>query len=949
MKKTILRGIMTIVALLTMTTTAMAQMSLPQLPIDTAVRYGKLDNGLTYYIRHNETPKGQADFFIAQKVGSILENEDQRGLAHFLEHMCFNGTDNFPGNGIIDWCETVGIKFGQNLNAYTSIDETVYNISAVPTARTGVQDTCLLILHDWADGLTLDPAEIDKERGVIHQEWRRSMVGQMRLLEKLLPVIYPDNKYGRRLPIGTMEVVDNFPPQVLRDYYEAWYRPDQQGVIVVGDIDVDYIESKIKEIFSPIKMPENPLKREYVKVEDTPGTIYAIGTDKEMSRPTVMVMFKQKENFVPEDQKNTPAYYAVHYMTSMVASMLNARLEEMAKQADCPFVAASIEIDNFMVSDNKDALTLYVIPKGDSVDAALTAAYGELLRAMRTNFTVGEYERAKAEYLSNIERQYNQRANRENTSYAREYAASFTKGEPIPGIEIEYQFAQQFSAAVPIQPINMLLPEMITDDNRVIMAFLPENDTFKVPTEAELDGIIKAAEAAQYEPYKDTMKAEPLIPDLPAPVAATSAVKDEKTGATTLTYPNGLNVIVKPTKFKENEIVFDGVAKGGFSAFPDEDAASIIFLPYAMSNHGLGTYTNLDLQKYLQGKQASVDLNVNAYQTNISGNTTPKDLKTLMELVYMYFTDIEITDEEFAATQTRFAGLLKNQEVDPSYIFGKDLSESLYAAPARQVISVDAINKADRQTTINLLHQVMAHPSRFTLVFVGDIDMDTFVPMADQYLGALTADRSMPIKYVPDPAFEFTLGNATTEKTTKMETPQTYVAITAGANMEYTPKNKVLASMTGQILSNRLLKKIREEMGAVYSIGAYTTMQRLGNENVILQIPFPMNPEKKDEVLKEIDVILNGMATEVRADELDPIKEFMVKEAIENLEKNDGWAAFLASQTLNGVDTFTGAVETVNSVTTADVQNFMKDLLNAGNLRTFVLDPAEVPAEVPAK
>lgn len=941
MKKTILRGIMTIVALLTMATTAMAQMSVPQLPIDSAVRYGKLDNGLTYYIRHNETPKGQADFFIAQKVGSILENEEQRGLAHFLEHMCFNGTDNFPGNGIIDWCETVGIKFGQNLNAYTSIDETVYNISAVPTARTGVQDTCLMILHDWADGLTLDPAEIDKERGVIHQEWRRSMVGQMRLLENLLPVIYPDNKYGVRLPIGTMEVVDNFPPQALRDYYETWYRPDQQGVIVVGDIDVDYIEGKIKEIFGPIKMPENPQAREYVKVEDTPGTIYAIGADKEMSRATLMVMFKQKENFVPDEMKNTPAYYAAHYMLSMVSSMLNARLEEMAKKAECPFVAASIELGEYMVSENKDALTLYVLPKGNSVDDALTAAYGELLRATRTGFTVGEYERAKAEYLSNIERRYNQRANRENTSYAREYAASFTKGEPIPGIEIEYQMAQQFTGLVPIDPINKMLTEMIADDNRVVMALLPENDTFKVPTEAELASLIKAAEAAEYEPYKDSMKAEPLIPNLPTPVTAASSVIDKKYDATTLTYPNGLKVIVKPTKFKDNEIVFEGVAKGGFSAFPDEDAASIIFLPYAMSNHGLGTYTNLDLQKYLQGKQASVDLTVNSYQTNLNGTTTPKDVKTLMELLYMYFTDIEISDEEFKATQTRFAGLLKNQEADPQYIFGKELNSSLYAAPSHQVISVDAINKADRETTINLLHQVMAHPGRFTLVFVGDIDMKTFVPLVDQYLGSLPADRSMPLQYKPDPAFEFTLGTATTEKTTKMETPQTWVAITAGAGLEYTPKNKVLASMTGQILSNRLLKKIREEMGAVYSIGAYMSMQRLGNENVLLQIPFPMTPDKKDEVLKEIDVILKAMSTEIRADELDPIKEFMVKEATESLEKNDDWAGFLGAQTLNGVDTFTNTVETVNSVTTADVQNFMKAVLEAGNLRTFLLDPAK--------
>ncbi|MDE6403701.1 MAG: insulinase family protein, partial [Muribaculaceae bacterium] len=281
MKKMFVKAIMAVAAVMMLGTTAVAQ-QMP-LPVDKDVRIGKLPNGLTYYIRHNETPKGQADFYIAQKVGSALEEDNQRGLAHFLEHMCFNGTENFPGNSLIDWLETIGVKFGYNLNAYTSIDETVYNISNVPTARESVQDSCLLILHDWADALLLDTDEINKERGVIHQEWRRTNVGQQRILENLLPKMYPGSKYGYRLPIGTMEVVDNFDPQVLRDYYEAWYRPDQQGIIVVGDIDVDRIENKIKEMFSPIKMPENAKERVYLQVEDTPGTIYAIGKDKEQT------------------------------------------------------------------------------------------------------------------------------------------------------------------------------------------------------------------------------------------------------------------------------------------------------------------------------------------------------------------------------------------------------------------------------------------------------------------------------------------------------------------------------------------------------------------------------------------------------------------------------------------------------------------------------------------
>ena len=378
---------------------AYAQMpEMPQLPVDTAVITGRLDNGLTYYIRHNETPKGQADFYIAQKVGSVLEDDNQRGLAHFLEHMCFNGTKSFPGNTLVDWLESVGVKFGYNLNAYTSVDETVYNISSVPTARESVQDSCLLILHDWANALLLDTEEINKERGVIHEEWRRSNVGQMRILEQLLPTIYPDNRYGHRLPIGTMEVVDNFDPQVLRDYYHKWYRPDLQGIIVVGDIDPARIEAKIKEMFSDIKMPENAAERTYFDVPDNEGTIYAIGKDKE--QPTGIFMMFFKGDKLPREMRNTPMYYQTKYITDLITAMLNSRLDETSNKPDAAFAAAGSYYDDFFIAKTKDAFGLQIVAKNNDILPAIEQVYRELLRAQRGGFTIGEYERAKAEYLS---------------------------------------------------------------------------------------------------------------------------------------------------------------------------------------------------------------------------------------------------------------------------------------------------------------------------------------------------------------------------------------------------------------------------------------------------------------------------------------------------------------------------------------------------------------------
>ncbi|MDE6468735.1 MAG: insulinase family protein, partial [Muribaculaceae bacterium] len=434
MKKLFIRSIAAIIAAVSFWGSAYAQ-EIPQLPVDPALRYGVLDNGMSYYIRHNETPKGQADFFIAQKVGSILENDNQRGLAHFLEHMCFNGTENFPGKGIINWLETKGVKFGQNLNAYTGVDETVYNISNVPITGTAVQDSCLLILHDWSCALTLDPVEIDAERGVIHEEWRQSMAGEMRVLERLLPTIYPDSKYGHRLPIGTMEVVDNFPPQVLVDYYHTWYRPDQQGIIVVGDIDVDYIEGKIKEIFSPIPMPENAKEREYFTVEETPGTIYAIGSDPEIKSPEIELIFKTDALLVPREYRNTEAFLSTKYISSMIMSMMNSRLADLANKPDTEYARAHLSIGDFFLAKTMGALDLDVVPKDTDFIPAFSQAYRELMRAVKGGFTIGEYDRAKAAFLSRIDKQYQERDHRQNEAFSREYVRFFIDNNATPGLE----------------------------------------------------------------------------------------------------------------------------------------------------------------------------------------------------------------------------------------------------------------------------------------------------------------------------------------------------------------------------------------------------------------------------------------------------------------------------------------------------------------------------------
>ena len=944
MKKTLRAIAFLLVAFMTAGITSAQE--LPKMGTDPDVRIGTLPNGLTYYIRHNEYPKGQADFYIAQKVGSILEEDHQRGLAHFLEHMCFNGTTHFPGKNLINWCESVGIKFGYNLNAYTATDQTVYNISNAPTAREGVQDSCLLILHDWANDLLLLPEEIDAERGVIHQEWRRSNVGQMRILENLLPKIYPNERYGHRLPIGTMEVVDNFEPQALRDYYEKWYRPDLQGVIVVGDIDVDRIENKIKEIFADIEMPEDPAERVYFPVSDTEGTIYAIGHDKEQKNSIAELMIKTQS--MPREARGTMLYYIQEYITDLISQMLNTRLDEISSKPDAPFAQAGAYYGNFFLAKTADALTLYTAAhKSAELPSALSAAYRELLRASRGGFTVTEYDRAKAEYISRAESRYNNRNTVENEAYVNEYVNNFLDNDPIPTKEEEFNTIKQISDMIPLQAINQTLKQLITDNNRVMLAMMPDNDENVYPTEEQFASALSAVDAEEIEPYKEEVKAEPLIPQLPKKGSIKSESHSDQWDATVWTLSNGATVIIKPTKFKDDEVLFSARALNGTSGYGADYANSLTFMPYAFQSYGLGDYTNSDLTKYLSGKQAYVSPTFGLYSRSLNGSSTPKDLQTLMELIYMYFTNLNFTADEFTALKNTYSALVLNQETDPSYIFNGKIIESLYNTPRIQQLSSKVIEGASREKIIEVSKAMTANAADFTFTFVGNVDIETLRPLVEQYIASLPANAKKASRKLAgtDKQYNMNGGVATDTYTTPMETPQTWVYITAFGDEPYSMRNAQIASIAGQILSKRLLDKIREEMGAVYSIGAQGKMERIGDQNTSMVSAFPMKPEMKEETLTEIRKMFEDMSVNIGQEELDKVKEFLVKSYKENVEKNSSWLGAINGWLTNGVDTFNGNIESVNNLTTDDVKAFMKKLNDQNNYRVVVLDPEAAPAE----
>lgn len=577
---------------------------------DNTIRKGILPNGMIYYIRHNAQTKGVADFYIAQKVGSILEEKRQRGLAHFLEHMAFNGTKHFPGNtlqpGIVAWCESVGIKFGANLNAYTSVDQTVYNISAAPVTREGVIDSCLLILNDWSHELLLTDKEIDKERGVIEEEWRtrRSGMAMQRLSEQAMPVIYAGTKYSDCMPIGNIDIVRTFPYNDLRDYYSKWYRPDLQAIIVVGDINEDKIEEKIKKLFAKIPLPQNPAHRIYYPIGNNEKMILYTATDKE--QPTVNFTLYMKRDVTPKQERNTIQNYADDYKTNILRMAINDRLEELSRTKNAPFISASVRSGNFFLASTKDAFELSGVLKEGKAIEAIQLLVGEVERARANGITIDELKRGKAEMLSYAENDYNDRSNRRNGEFVEQCVQNFLEETPIIEPEKELEMVRKLDKTVTIDDVNALAKTIITNQNQVVTMFGPDKNTFKMPTNSSIENAILKAQKQHYTPYKtQNTLTERLITKLPKPGSIISE-RIYKYGYTEFTLSNGLKVYVRPTNFEPDEVNLKLFSLGGKNIYPDSEMPNLTYLMAGATIGGVAQYNDLTLEKMLAGKTATV-------------------------------------------------------------------------------------------------------------------------------------------------------------------------------------------------------------------------------------------------------------------------------------------------------------------------------------------------------
>ena len=596
---------------------------------DASIRQGKLKNGLTYYIRHNAKEAGLADFYIAQRVGSILEEPRQRGLAHFLEHMAFNGTKHFPGKGkqlgIVPWCETIGVKFGTNLNAYTSVDQTVYHIGSAPIKREGIIDSCLLVLNDWSQFINLEPKEIDKERGVIHEEWRNRRTGMamQRMMENVMPKIYKGSKYEDCLPIGNMDIVDNFPYQDLRDYYQKWYRPDLQAIVVVGDFDVDMMERKIQKLFGKIKAHKNPAERIYYPVNDNDKMIVAIEKDKE--QPIILGHLYMKSETTPDSEKNSVKYQREDYINGLITYMLNGRLLEKKQVANPPFMSATVKNGAFFVSRTKDAFSLSISCKQDNVLGGVSVAVGEVERARQHGFTQSELERAKKLYLNAAERQLKMEKDYKNSHYVSQCVNNFLEGEPILTPSYNLQLVKLFDGEVSLDEVNSQVGEIITDKNQVFIMYGPDKDGFVVPSESEIESTVLAAQQKRYDAYQEEQVPATLMAVLPAPGKIVSEKPYGKFGMTEIVLSNGMKVYVKSTDYQADQITMSMRGEGGTSVYGDEDIPNFAFLSGSVTEAGVGDFTATRLRKALAGKSLKLAPSINSEGQRITGTSSVID------------------------------------------------------------------------------------------------------------------------------------------------------------------------------------------------------------------------------------------------------------------------------------------------------------------------------------
>ena len=915
-----------------------AQQKGEQLPVDPSITIGKLKNGITYYIRHNEKPDNLVNFYIAQKVGSIQEEESQRGLAHFLEHMCFNGTEHFPGKSLINYLEGIGVKFGADLNAYTSIDETVYNINNVPVGTPGAIDSCLWILRDWADGLTLAAEEIDKERGVIHEEWRGRNTAMMRMQERMLADIFPDSRYGKRLPIGIMEVVDNFPYQALRDYYEKWYRPDLQGIVVVGDIDVKEVEKKIKKIFGKIKKAKNPAERVYYPVDDNKEMIFSQQIDKEQQNYMLQLMYKHD---VPSrDQRNTKEYIVENTKRSFAIGMLNSRFGEIMSKENPPYMRAGVGYSDFGVAQTKKAFTVMVQCKPEQIMEAIPMVFTEVERARRFGFTEPEFKRVKESMIAGMDSWYAERDKRTSEYYIQNCVRHFLDEIDMMAPEDEYKLSIEIINSLTLEEINKVIPSLHREDNRVAVSFAPEREGMTYPGKNDIEQLLSMVGNARIAPYEDNAVDAPLLENIPE---GGKVVKSEegKWGSTIWTLSNGIKVILKPTDFQADKLSVAGYKVGGTNRYPDSEKVNIGMLSALSSIGGYGAFDATQLGKKLSGSTASANVSSGPYYDVISAGCSPKDAEEMFQLMYLKYTSPRKDEKAYESYTTRMRNSLKDRNLNPNTALSDTMVVAMYGNhPRVQPFVAADIDKINYDRVLELYKDRTSDATGYMFFIVGNIYLDAIKPLVERYIGALPCNGR--VENIEKTTVETRKGIYRNNFKNKMENPTGTENIIYTGKIEPSLKNRLVMSFLNQVLNIVYTEEVREKEGGTYGVGVRGSISKLPEGEFTLMVNFKMAPERREELAAIVTREFEKLAAEGPvAEQVEKVRSYMLKSFEESQKKNAAWMNWLYNNYFENEDSHTGYEELVKSITTEDIRLLAKYILDQGNFIEVSMTPAE--------
>ena len=910
-----------------------------QLPLDETIRVGKLDNGLTYYIRHNDKPAQRAEFYLATNVGAFQEADDQEGLAHFLEHMCFNGTKNFPDKSLLEYLQGIGAEFGRNINASTGFEQTQYMLNNIPIVREGIIDSCLLVLHDYAHYVTCNPKEIDAERGVILEERRSRRDADWRMFEQSLPYYFGDTQMARRTLIGGEEQLKTFKPESLVNFYRKWYNPDMQAVVVVGDVDVDQIEQKIKKTFSSIPAPATPTIKPIVPIPGNVEPVVAVLTDPEAGASMVELLWRS--DAMPKEMASTDAAFVFDVIKSVISYVFNERMEAVTASANAPFISGGLGIG--ALCEGCEAVQAQVVFKDGDYTNAMKAFYTEIERIRRYGITESELERAKTNLISNAERAVEAAPSRNNAEFVWPILGNFFQNNYLLSPEMELQMTQAICAQLPSSVFAQVLAQAITDENFVVLYKAPQREGLTHPTESEILAVIDEVKVGEVSAPVEEGANEPL---LDADAVVSGYVKKEKSsvyGSTEWTLSNGVKVVFMPTTLKNDEVVLSLVKKGGSSLIETVELPSFeenVWTLY-QQNRGLSKFGAVQLRKMLTGKNVNCSVNIGSTHHDITATTTPKDIETAMQLIYLNVVEPRFDNEEYQTGINQIKALLPNIEKQPMMKFQKYVSETLYGNHERhQTISAELIDKANVADVEAAYRRLFGDMAGATVYVVGNVDQETLKPLVEKYIASLPAGKKA--SKVIDRKDDIVKGEVVKNFPVEMETPKNTVLQVYSARIPYSVENEALLTAAKYYLDMIYVETLRESEGGTYGASVAVAFRREPKNLALLQVAFETNPESAKKLTDLAVAGMYGLVEDgIPADKLDMIKSNMKKNIPQSRINNYYWLGNLKKYVEYGEDYDAAYDSAVSAVTSDAVVALVREIMSQGNFIQLSISPAE--------